>query len=482
MLAITRNILEFVIAIFLFWLTWRRLGKGFGTVTRMAFIIMTFCAIFLAMSISNSFIPKQTVTITALNEKDSSAKAAQVFLKAFKLNGHVIDMPQPSSGKWLLNDKSVYCWYEPGSDQHESGDTQSISFEFEINTGLEAVFLGNYNKGKVEVNAGLTSQVIDTYVDSKKNVEISTPIRFDLSDYIKAFFNPFVVFSFAFVVFAGCLYIIALQLRRIFMYFVKRYKTNGLIARLIKYKFLFEELVKRDFKKKYKDTVLGMAWSVISPLLTLFVMKIVFTQFFGRSATHYTIYLFCGNLVYTYFKESTTQGMLSLKGNAGIIAKVNVPKYLFLLSKNVQTLINFGLTLCVFFTFCVFDHIEFTWKFVLLLIPITSLVLFNIGVGMILSALYVFFRDVQYLWSVFTLLLMYLSAIFYYIDRYSEQAQYLFLLNPVYLHIRYFRKIVIDSVIPRPEFHMLMLFDDLVVLLLGRWIYKKYNTEFLYYL
>ena len=103
-----------------------------------------------------------------------------------------------------------------------------------------------------------------------------------------------------------------------------------------------KELVKRDFKKKYKGTVLGMAWSLLSPLLMLLVMRLVFTQFFGQNMAHYTTYLFCGNLVFNYFNESTSQGMQSLTGNAAIFTKVNVPKYLFLFSKNVQTLINFG--------------------------------------------------------------------------------------------------------------------------------------------
>ena len=193
--------------------------------------------------------------------------------------------------------------------------------------------------------------------------------------------------------------------------------------RLKQHRFLFEKLVKRDFKKKYKRTILGMAWSILSPLLMLLVMRLVFTQFFGRNMEHYTTYLFCGNLIFSYFSESTSQGMTSLMGNAAIFTKVNVPKYLFLLSKNVQTLINFGLTMIVFFVFCILDHITFTWKLIFLLYPITLLVLFNIGVGLILSALFVFFRDIQYLWSVFTQLLMYMSAIFYTIDQYSYTVQ-----------------------------------------------------------
>ena len=254
-----------------------------------------------------------------------------------------------------------------------------------------------------------------------------------------------------------------------------------MLHKLKKYQFFFEELVKRDFKKKYKRTILGMAWSILAPLMQLLVMRLVFTQFFGRTTPHYTTYLFCGTLIFSYFSESSNQGMSSLMSNAGIFTKVNVPKYLFLFSKNVQTLINFGLTMIVFWVFCVLDHIAFTWKVILLVYPVCCLVLFNIGVGLILSALFVFFRDIQYLWTIFTQLLMYMSAIFYNIDSYSPQIQNLFLLNPVYLFIRYFRKIVIEATIPTVWFHLLMLADVAIVLGLGYWMYKKYNTRFLYY-
>ena len=254
-----------------------------------------------------------------------------------------------------------------------------------------------------------------------------------------------------------------------------------MIEKLKKHQFLFEELVKRDFKKKYKRTILGMLWSILSPLLMLLVMRMVFTQFFGRMTPHYTTYLFAGTLTFSYFSESTGQGMTSLMGNAAIFSKVTVPKYLFLLSKNVQTFINYLITLVVFFAFCFFDQIVFTWKFICLLYPIVCLVLFNLGVGLILSALFVFFRDIQYLWTVFTQMLMYMSAIFYNIDAYSQIIQNLFLLNPLYLFIRYFRKIVIETTIPTVWFHLLMAADVIIVMGIGCWMYKKYNTRFLYY-
>lgn len=253
------------------------------------------------------------------------------------------------------------------------------------------------------------------------------------------------------------------------------------IKTLKKHQFLFEELVKRDFKRKYKRTILGVGWSVLAPLLQLLVMKLVFTQFFGRTMEHYTTYLFCGNLVFSYFSESSSQGMQSLMGNVGIFTKVNVPKYLFLLSKNIQTLINFGITLLVFFAFCFFDHITFTSLFVFLLYPIVLLLFFNLGVGMILSAMFVFFRDIQYLWTIFIQLLMYMSAIFYTIDNYDAMTQNLFLLNPIYVFINYFRQIVMYATIPSMEYHLLMLGWVVLVLVIGSVMYKKYNTRFLYY-
>lgn len=250
---------------------------------------------------------------------------------------------------------------------------------------------------------------------------------------------------------------------------------------LKKNQFLFEELVKRDFKQKYKRTVLGMGWSIMSPLLTLLVMRIVFYNFFGRTMEHYTTYLFAGNLIFSFYRESTTGGMNALMANAGIFTKINVPKYVFLLTKNVSSIINFGLTLLVFFVFAAFDGITFGWHFFAILYPIACLVLFNIGVGLVLSALFVFFRDISYLYDVFTMLLMYMSAIFYTLDGYPPLMQRLFLCNPVYCVIKYVRVVVLDGNIPSVAFHLLLAFYALAALAIGARIYKKKNHQFLYY-
>ncbi len=253
-----------------------------------------------------------------------------------------------------------------------------------------------------------------------------------------------------------------------------------MIEKVQKYQFLFTELVKRDFKQKYKRTSLGMLWSILSPLLNLLVMRMVFTVFFGKDIPHYTTYLFCGLLVFNYFTESTRGGMTSLMSNAKIFTKVNVPKYLFLLSKNVSALINFGLTVVVFFLFCIIDRISFGPHMLALVFPVACTVVFNIGMGMILSAMFVFFRDIQYLYDVFITLLRYLSAIFYTVDKFGEYQNF-FMLNPIFVYIKYFRLIVLEQTIPSLSYHLLCLFYAAVILGIGCWIYKRYNHQFLYY-
>lgn len=262
-------------------------------------------------------------------------------------------------------------------------------------------------------------------------------------------------------------------------------KIKKKIKRARSYKFLFEELVQRDFNQKYKRTILGMGWSILSPLLHLLVMKVVFTQFFGRGkdSLYYTTYLFSGNIMLSFYKEATKQGMSSLFKERKILQKINVPKYLFLLSKNVSAFVNFLLTLVVFFIFCFFDKIHFGFHMILIIYPISTLLIMNIGIGMILSALYVFFRDIQYLYDVFLTLLGYLSAIFYQVDRFENvMVQRAFLLNPVYVMIKYVRLVVIECTVPSIEYHALCAFYALFYLCIGLWIYKRYNHEFVYYL
>lgn len=460
----------------LWWRQYSGIKKG------VAYVLLG-CATLIAISAAQAGPgPMQTVTLTALNEKNEGAQEAGVYLEDVRINGVSLGLPELVSGKWT-EAGGRYCWYEPGDRRRAEGQTDSISFRIRAETKTQLVFLENQWRGKAVVQVDGYQETVDTYWnggDKSRSVAVALSVP-DAGVIIQAVLASALWFSLVLAALGvGATLLLGLGGRAVAKLPAGTFQ-KGALRKLAGHQFLFEELVKRDFKKKYKRTVLGMAWSVLSPLLTLLVMRLVFTQFFGRNTAHYTTYLFCGNLVFSYFNEATTQGMTSLTSNAGIFTKVNVPKYLFLFSKNVQTLINFGLTLCVFFVFCVLDNITFTWKLLCLVYPVLCLVLFNIGVGLILSALFVFFKDIQYLWNVFTMLLMYMSAIFYTIDGYPPMVQNLFLLNPVYLFIRYFRKVVIDATIPSVWFHLLMLADVVIAVGIGYRMYKKNNTKFLYY-
>lgn len=114
------------------------------------------------------------------------------------------------------------------------------------------------------------------------------------------------------------------------------------------YRFLFEELTKRDFKKKYKRTLLGVLWSIISPFLTFLVQYFVFGYIFHRLDSGFVIYLLTGTLMFNFFTNATTNGMFSMYSNGAILSKVKVPKSLFVLSSNSAATFNFLLTLIVY--------------------------------------------------------------------------------------------------------------------------------------
>jgi|GEM_PF-141212 len=480
MIRLGRILIEVLLAGVLTRFVHQRLKQRYNSLTAMAFVVLCFCAAFVSASVSAPYYPRRTVTFTALNEKNPEADGAEIYIKSFTVGKEKIIPDAPASGNWVRHSDGVYCWFEPGNEKRSASTTESISFELDLSTNSSVLLMGNLTRGYVRIETDGRSEVVDTYRAPAENFTFHIP-KPRLATALKGILIPAGVFTASFLVLSAIAFLLVLLGRKMISHLLSKRKPDGLIEKYLKHSFLFEELVNRDFKKKYKRTVLGMAWSILSPLMTLLVMRAVFTQLLGRNVPHYTTYLFCGTLLFAFFKDSTNQGMTSLISNANIFTKINVPKYLFLFSKNVQNLINFGLTICVFFVFCIIDNITFTWKFVLLLYPIACIMLFNLGLGLILSALFVFFRDIQYLWDIFTRLLTYLSAIFYTIDRFSPQVQNLFLLNPVYLFIRYFRKIVIDGVIPTWQFHALMLADVAIALGVGCWMYHKYNTEFLYY-
>lgn len=247
------------------------------------------------------------------------------------------------------------------------------------------------------------------------------------------------------------------------------------------YRFLFEELTKRDFKKKYKRTFLGMLWSVVSPFLTFTIQYFVFSYLFKRGDAEYMMYILTGTLMFHFFSDGTTTGMFSIYQNAAVLSKIRVPKPIFVLSSNVASIFNFLLTLVVYFAFMIFCGVQFGPHLLLLIYPIICLIIFNLGISFILSSLFVFFRDIQYLYSICTMLLMYLSAIFYSIDSFPEKLRLIFNCNPIYNYVSYARELVINATVPSLTLHLICFGFSAAALLIGYWVHKKTENKFVYY-
>lgn len=245
-------------------------------------------------------------------------------------------------------------------------------------------------------------------------------------------------------------------------------------------RFLLKQLIHRDFKNRYKRAALGVLWSMLSPLLFFAAQAIIFSQFFNRGE-HYISYLITGNIVYHYFTDATTNSMFSLQANGGILSKIKLDKDVFLFSRSISCLINFGLTLIVMFVIVAMDHMTFHWNLVLLIYPIVCMFFMNMGLGYILSALFVFFKDTQYLYGLFTHILLYFSAIFYRVDMFPPETQKLFYINPLYCYIDYFRTIIIDNTIPSLFIHGLCIGFPVLFMLIGKLVYKICDQQFVYY-
>lgn len=212
----------------------------------------------------------------------------------------------------------------------------------------------------------------------------------------------------------------------------------------MKYRYLLVELIRKNIKLQYRNSVLGVFWTLLQPLLTMVVISIVFAGIFGRDSSkvvNYSVYLLTGRLLFDFFQQSTKKGMRSIRGNATIIKKVYVPRYIYPLSNVLSTFVTFAISLIDlvvvigFFNIINKDPITLTWRIVGFLIPIILLMFISMGVSMILATLDVFFRDIEYLYDVFCLLLFYVTPVFYTIDRLgitSDAVMKLLKLNPLY--------------------------------------------------
>ncbi len=259
-------------------------------------------------------------------------------------------------------------------------------------------------------------------------------------------------------------------------------KPKSPIMRLVdKYGYLMEQLIKRDFKSRYKGTFFGVLWSLMSPFSIMLVQYIIFSRFFGRTE-NYAVYLLTGTMIYNFFHDSTLQEMFTLRQNGGIISKINVPKITFFLSKAIACLINFLFVLVIYFIVLMMSKVEITPYCIGLFFPVILMFIMNMGIGYILSGLSLFFKDTQYIYTIFTSVLSYFCATFYEVSMFPENAQKLFYLNPIYCFIKYARTLVLEARLPSFNLHLLCLFYTLLSVTAAYIFNKKYSKKFIYYI
>jgi ABC-2 type transport system permease protein len=175
---------------------------------------------------------------------------------------------------------------------------------------------------------------------------------------------------------------------------------------------LLRELVKTDFKLRYEGSVLGMLWSALKPLMLFTTMYVVFVHFLkfgyvsdpvtGESVAipFFAVAFLLAIVLWNFFQETTSQGMTSIVARGDVLRKINIPKYIVVVSASVSALINLGINLAVVLVFALFSGVQFGPSLLLIIPIIVELYVFSLAAAMILAALYVKFRDLSHIWDV----------------------------------------------------------------------------------
>ena len=251
----------------------------------------------------------------------------------------------------------------------------------------------------------------------------------------------------------------------------------------MKYRDLLIQLVSRDIKLKYRRSFLGYLWSVLNPLFVMIIMTIVFSTMFSHRIENFPVYLFTGKMLFDFLSISTNQAMTSVTGNASLLKKTYVPKYIFTLSKvtscMVDLLFSFGALLIVMLV----TKAHIYWTFWLFPMVVFQIYIFCCGLGFFLAEFNVFFRDVQYIYHAVMTAWMYLTPIFYPIEQLPEQLQICIkVFNPVYYYVAQFRDLVYYGHFPGLRIFIGGWLIAILMFLFGILMFKRKQDEFILYI
>ena len=254
---------------------------------------------------------------------------------------------------------------------------------------------------------------------------------------------------------------------------------------------VLKELVKTDFKLRYQGSILGMAWSVVKPLMLFGVMYMVFVRFlkFSDGTPTFTISLLCGTCLWSFFSEATSVGMQSIVGRGDLLRKVHFPNYIIVASTTMGSLISLGINLIVVIVFGFFSNAQYTWHVLLVPFNVAQMYLLALACALILSTMYVYFHDVAHIWEVVLQAMFYSIPIIYPLsmvsNRYPVIAK-LMLMNPAAQAIMDIRHNLVApdyvptvwTMIANPFIALLPYLMTVVLLVIGIHVFRKHSRKF----
>jgi len=249
-------------------------------------------------------------------------------------------------------------------------------------------------------------------------------------------------------------------------------------VRFRKYLPFLLELVKKDFKLKYKRSILGVFWSVLQPLMLMVVMSIVFSALFRFDIENFALYLITGHLIFGLFSESTTSSLSSIIESEHIIKKVSVPLYMLPLAKVMSSLVNVALSMIALIIVALVTGAQPSLTMFLLPIPLIYTFVFSLGVGILLSATMVFFRDIAYLYGILVSIIMYLTPIFYPISIIPDRYLFLINANPIKHFVQMFRNVVMFNTVPTLSEHLICISFCVISILVGVAVFRTKQRNF----
>lgn len=269
-------------------------------------------------------------------------------------------------------------------------------------------------------------------------------------------------------------------------------KTGGMTTHvannLAKDRFILEQLVSKDFKLRYRRSVLGVIWSVLNPLLMMIIMSFVFSYFLrGSSVENYPLYLIVGNITFSLMNESTSSGLRSIIDAAPLLKKVKVDRWVFPVQKVFSAAFNFSFSLIAVAIVMLFFQVIPTWHILWMIPALALLMVFCMGVSLLIGALAVFFRDMIHLWSVVITAWTYLTPIFWDISLLTSSNAPWFViavvkLNPMYNYLEIMRCAIVYQSSPEPLVISLAAFWAVLALVAGLIVFRKTEHKFILYI